>query len=117
MGENLERELAGEIGRALANGSVLEVLAAVNTFLAERGLGRLVIVGGFAVEIYSGGAYRTGDVDVVVEGAADLLRGALGLLEEWRSRVWPRLAHLPPSPIRGPPLRGHGSPLSGRAAC
>jgi len=88
LGESLERELAEEIRRALASGSVLEVLAAVNTFLEERNLGRLIIVGGFAVEIYSGGAYRTGDVDVVVEGAADLLRRALGLLEEWRSRVW-----------------------------
>jgi hypothetical protein len=27
------------------------------------------VVGGFAVEIYSGGAYRTGDIDIVVEGA------------------------------------------------
>ncbi|UNQ73800.1 hypothetical protein [Infirmifilum sp. NZ] len=51
MGESLERELAEEIGKALASGSVLEVLATVNTFLEERELGRLIIMGGFAVEI------------------------------------------------------------------
>lgn len=88
MTGSLEQELAEEIREALARGSVVEVLAAVNSFLEERGLGRVIIVGGYAVEIYSGGAYRTGDVDVIVEGGAELLRRALGLVEEWRGRVW-----------------------------
>jgi len=86
---SLERELADEIRRALERGrSALEVLAAVNSFMEERGLGRVIIVGGYAVEVYSGGAYRTGDVDIIVEGGADLLRRALGMVEEWRGRAW-----------------------------
>ncbi len=60
----------------------LALLAAANRFLEERGLGRLVIVGGFAVELLTGGATRTLDVDVAVESveAARLLEEALRLL-------------------------------------
>ncbi|RLE79237.1 MAG: hypothetical protein DRJ52_08840 [Thermoprotei archaeon] len=46
----------------------LYFLAWLNTRLEEEGLGRIIIVGGFAVEVYSGAAYRTLDVDIVVEG-------------------------------------------------
>ena len=67
---------------------MLEVLATINSFMEEKGLGRVIVVGGYAVEIYTGSAYRTGDVDIIVEGDAELLRNALGLLEEWRGRVW-----------------------------
>jgi|YelNatPaOPRAMG01_1025707.scaffolds.fasta_scaffold43398_2 hypothetical protein len=51
--------------------------AFINTFMEERGLGRITISRGFAAEFYSGGGYRTLDVDVIVEGkpnAADLLK-------------------------------------------
>ena len=88
MGGGLEGELASRLLRALEGGDVLMVVAEANSFLEERGLGRIVIVGGYAVELYTGSAYRTGDVDIVVEGGADLLRRALGLIEEWRGRAW-----------------------------
>ena len=42
----------------------LKFLAMLNTLLEEKGLGRVIIVGGFAAEIYSGRSYRTGDVDM-----------------------------------------------------
>ncbi len=45
----------------------LVFLAKLNEELERLGLGRVVIVGGFAVELYSGGAYRTGDVDFVID--------------------------------------------------
>ena len=63
-----ERALAERIRRALERGDPLELVAEANAFLEECGLGRAIVVGGYAVELYSGGAYRTGDVDVVVRG-------------------------------------------------
>jgi len=77
-----ERELAERIRRVLERGDPLELMAEVNAFLEECGLGRVIVVGGYAVELYSGGAYRTGDVDVIVEGGGALLRRALSLIEE-----------------------------------
>ncbi|MEZ0247779.1 MAG: hypothetical protein ABWJ97_00780 [Thermoproteus sp.] len=44
----------------------LAFLSLLNEELERRGLGSVVIVGGFAVELYSGGAYRTGDIDFVI---------------------------------------------------
>jgi hypothetical protein len=44
----------------------LALLVKLNEELERRGLGRVVIVGGFAVELYSGGVYRTGDIDFVI---------------------------------------------------
>lgn len=72
-----ERELAERIRRVLERGDTLELVAEANAFLEECGLGRVIVVGGYAVELYSGGAYRTGDVDVIVEGAG-LNRGVEG---------------------------------------
>jgi hypothetical protein len=80
--------LAERIRRVLERGDPLELVAEANAFLEECGLGRVIVVGGYAVELYSGGAYRTGDVDVIVEGGGALLKRALGLIEEWRERVW-----------------------------
>ena len=85
---SLEGELAERIRKAMERGDPLEVVAEVNSFLEERGLGKVVIVGGFAVEVYTGGAYRTGDIDIIVEGGSALLRKALAMIEEWRGRVW-----------------------------
>jgi len=87
-GGSLERKLAERIREALKRGDPLELVAEVNSFLEEQGLGRVIVVGGFAVELYSGGAYRTGDIDIIVEGCGALLRRALGMVEEWKSRVW-----------------------------
>ena len=47
--------------------AVVRFLARVNRELEVRGIGRVVIVGGYATELYSGAAYRTGDVDVVID--------------------------------------------------
>ncbi len=44
----------------------LELLARISTEMARRGFGRPVLVGGAAVEIYSGGIVATGDFDIVV---------------------------------------------------
>lgn len=52
IGGGLEEELAERIKRALERGDPLELVAEVNSFLEERGLGRVIVVGGFAVEIY-----------------------------------------------------------------
>ena len=42
----------------------------LNTLLEEKRLGRIIITGGFAVEVYTGRVYRTMDVDVIVEGSS-----------------------------------------------
>ena len=88
MRGGLGGELANRLLKALESGDVLEVVAEANSFLEERRLGRVIIVGGYAVELYTGSAYRTGDADLLVEGGADLLRRALSLIEEWRGRAW-----------------------------
>ena len=75
------------------------VLAEANRFLEERGLGRIVVTGGFAVELLTGGAARTLDVDIVPEGycAARVLEEALRLLAE----KLPASARGPVVPIPG----------------
>jgi len=62
----------------------LILLAWLNTLLEERGLGRIIVTGGFAVEVYTGRTYRTMDVDIIVEGreAATLLEQFLGMVGE-----------------------------------
>jgi len=75
------------------------VLAALNRFLESHGLGRIVVVGGYAVELLTGGATRTLDVDIAVEGFC-----AARALEEALKRLRERL----PTSTRGPvlPLQG-----------
>ncbi len=52
----------------------IKLMAWLNTEFERRGLGRIIITGGFAVEVYSGRVYRTMDVDIIVEGkACDIL--------------------------------------------
>lgn len=46
----------------------LYFLSWLNKELEERGWGRIVVTGGFAVEVYTGRIYRTMDVDIIVEG-------------------------------------------------
>jgi len=57
------RELESEADEARR---YLKLFAWLNTRLEERGIGRIIITGDFAVEIYTGRAYRTMDVDVLV---------------------------------------------------
>ncbi|MFZ8792186.1 MAG: hypothetical protein ACO2OS_07990 [Thermosphaera aggregans] len=54
----------------------------LNTFLEERGMGRIIITGGFAVEVYTGRVYRTMDVDVIVEGDARIVESFLAGFSE-----------------------------------
>ena len=65
----------------------LALLARINRFLEERSLGRIIVTGGFAVEVYTGRVYRTMDVDVVVEG-----REACRVFEELLRRLGERVA-------------------------
>jgi radical SAM superfamily enzyme YgiQ (UPF0313 family) len=71
----LLRELLSRIGELKGSETdrFLKFLAILNTLLEGKGLGRIIIVGGFAAEIYSGRSYRTGDVDVIIEGEAEKL--------------------------------------------
>jgi len=56
----------------------LKLSALINTFLESQSLGRIVVTGGFAVEVYTGRTYRTMDVDVIAEGLSEeILRRVL----------------------------------------
>ncbi len=46
----------------------LYFIAWLNTKFEQMKLGRIVIVGGFAVEVLTGSTYRTYDIDIIVEG-------------------------------------------------
>lgn len=46
----------------------LYFLSWLNKELEDRGRGRIIVTGGFAVEVYTGRIYRTMDVDIIVEG-------------------------------------------------
>ncbi|WP_243678487.1 nucleotidyltransferase family protein [Vulcanisaeta distributa] len=74
---------------------MLSFLARVNNRLESEGVGRVIIVGGFAAELYSGGIYRTGgDIDVIIdsrdsERAMGILYEELGRINARREgRVW-----------------------------
>jgi hypothetical protein len=67
----------------------LKFLAILNTLLEQRNLGRLIIVGGFAAEFYSGRGYRTGDVDIIVEGqGAEIVRLVLSEISDKGLRIF-----------------------------
>ncbi|MCD6488950.1 MAG: hypothetical protein J7K21_06995 [Desulfurococcales archaeon] len=48
---------------------ILYLLAWLNTFLEKHGLGRIIVVRGFAVELYTNAVIRTYDVDIDVESS------------------------------------------------
>ncbi len=92
-GEEVEVErLACEARRLLERLSSVDETEAVLRFLAwlnglvSRLGGRVVITGGFAAEVYSGRAYRTLDVDIIVEGPPEAVRLVERLLEELGER-------------------------------
>ena len=60
------------------------LIAVINRVLEEEGAGRIIVVGGFALELLVGGAIRTLDVDLVVQGyeAFKALEEALRVLGE-----------------------------------
>jgi len=71
----------------------LMLVAFINTFFERHGLGRIIISRGFAAEFYSGGGYKTLDVDIIVEGgsrAVDMLKlflKSIGYVESGRFYV------------------------------
>lgn len=73
----------------------LKFFAILNTLMEEKGLGRIIIVGGFAAEIYSGRSYRTGDVDIVVEGNVELVKEILSRFSDRGMRIFlPRVREI-----------------------
>jgi hypothetical protein len=96
QGKRAEDELLKELERFLSSIAAklekehdptkrfLRLVAALNTWFESRGLGRLIVTGGFAVELYTGTVYRTLDVDLIVEGGAAvrLLQAVLERLGE-----------------------------------
>ncbi|MCC6025272.1 MAG: hypothetical protein LM555_03110 [Desulfurococcaceae archaeon] len=56
----------------------------LNSFLEERGLGRIIVTGGFAVEVYTGRVYRTMDVDIIVEGSSRVVEE---FMEKFSERI------------------------------
>lgn len=81
-----------EVAKEAEGGSETErfliLLSWLNDELAKRGLGRIIIVGGFAAEIYSARAYRTGDVDIIVEGDVSFVRGFLKAVSDVGLRIY-----------------------------
>ena len=45
------------------------LMAWLNSRLEALRIGRIIITGGFAVELYTGRVYRTMDVDIICDGA------------------------------------------------
>ncbi len=89
--KNLSLELVKEIKTKFTleyQEPFLLFLAIINNFLEKRKLGRVIIVGGYAVELYSGSGYTTGDIDIIVENNADIVRDALDIIAPRDTRVW-----------------------------
>ena len=71
--EELYREFLGKVlptikGEPDEAKRYLILIGWITKRFEELKLGRIVITGGFAVEVYTGKAYRTMDVDIIVEG-------------------------------------------------
>ena len=81
-------KLAKEIEGRNETERFLVLLSWLNDELERRGLGRIIIVGGFAAEVYSARAYRTGDVDIIVEGAADFVKEFLKKVSDVGLRIY-----------------------------
>ncbi len=58
----------------------------LNTYLERRGIGRIIVTGGFAVEVYTGRVYRTMDIDIIVEGME-----TIRIVEEFVGRIAERI--------------------------
>jgi len=65
----------------------LYFLAWLNSKLEEKGFGRIIVTGGFAVEVYTGRVYRTMDIDLIIEDP----QGAI-IIEEILKRLGERIA-------------------------
>jgi hypothetical protein len=87
-GELYKEFESGVLGRLLEipeeTKRYLYFMAWLNTRLEEKRLGRIIVTGGFAVEVYTGRTYRTMDVDIIVEGpkAAEIIEAFLKKFSE-----------------------------------
>jgi len=81
-------EVAKEVGGGSETERFLILLSWLNDELTKRGLGRIIIVGGFAAEIYSARAYRTGDVDIIVEGDVTFVKEFLKAVSDVGLRIY-----------------------------
>jgi len=68
--------------------NILEFLAILNTYMELNNIGKIIITGGFAVELYTNRAYRTGDVDIIVVGNKEFLEQVLNSIGRRSGRVW-----------------------------
>ena len=68
----------------------LLLMAWLNTRIENWSFGRIIIVGGFAVEFYTGSTYRTLDVDLIVEGkdAMKIVQGFFSKISEKPCRAY-----------------------------
>jgi len=66
----------------------LKFLAILNCLIEREKIGRIIIVGGFAAEIYSGRSYRTGDVDIIVEGNSEIVKEILKKILDKGLRIY-----------------------------
>ncbi len=91
-----EEEVSSELAREPDSTTrILIFLSWLNEYLEARGIGRVILVGGFAVEVYTGSTYRTLDVDIVVTGGIDLVKSFLDAIADRVGRTWvPRLRPL-----------------------
>lgn len=70
----------------------LYFLAWLNSRMEEEKLGRIIVTGGFAVEVYTGRVYRTMDVDIIAENCSQLVERFLSRFSEKIARGYlPRL--------------------------
>ena len=82
-------KLAGELEGCKSDTEKFLLFAAwLNELLEMRGLGRVIVVGGLAAELWSGRAYRTGDVDLIIEGASEFVKDLLRRVSDVGLRVY-----------------------------
>ena len=81
-------DIAKEIRNKTETERFLRFFSWLNSELQTRGLGRIIITGGFAAEIYSARAYRTGDVDIIIEGAGEIVRALLRSVSDVGLRIY-----------------------------
>lgn len=67
-------------------------IGSLNKFFEDKNIGRIIVVGGFAVEIYTGRGYRTADIDIITEGygsdtLTDKILRKLGYDKEGRTYI------------------------------
>ncbi len=88
--------VVGEISRIVSDVErYLYFIAWLNSELESCGVGRIVIVGGFATEVFTGGVYRTYDIDLITENCTSIVEKFLSRIAIREGRIYiPRLREL-----------------------